>query len=182
MQCLLSLAFVWCLEWHILVELKLQIFTYCTNKQRITVNLIQPYHPSCACFSSSFPSSAPALLVHHEQETEPLPHSPSWQELCLEETLVTHLQCTDSQIFRGKTEEWNLTYRRNAFKISASGHTKAVSILYETLDYSSLQFEAFLSVGVHLLCAITRVEEVGCQDYRQVTAIHLILCTPVIKQ
>lgn len=67
-------------------------------------------------------------------------------------------------------------------KCLKSGHTKAVGILYEAVYYGCLQLEAPLSVGVHLLCSISKVKEVWGQDYRQITAVHLILCTPVNKQ
>lgn len=60
----------------------------------------------------------------------------------------------------------------------ALGFTKAVGILYEAVHDGCLELETLLSVGVDLLCTVSKVKKVGSQYYRQITAVHLILCTP----
>lgn len=64
----------------------------------------------------------------------------------------------------------------------ASSPTKVVGILYETVQNGGLQLEALLRVGVHLLRTVSSVEDVGSQDNRQVTAVHLVLGTPAIEE
>jgi len=58
------------------------------------------------------------------------------------------------------------------------GRTEVFGVLYEGADNGRLQPEALLRVGVHLVAAVPGVQEVGRQDHRQVTAVHLVLRTP----
>jgi hypothetical protein len=55
-------------------------------------------------------------------------------------------------------------------------------MFYKAVDHGCLLLEAFLCAGVHLVCPVSSVQEVGSQDHRQVTAIHLIHTTSETKQ
>lgn len=83
----------------------------------------------------------------------------------------------------GNSSELNQTEAKKSSRWGcASSATKVMSVLDEAANNSRLQPDAFFCVGVHLLCTFSTVEEIGSQDYGQVSTVHLILCAPGIKR